>query len=246
MKPITVRNRARGLAIGNPERFKDSPVYDEVRDLPHTKGPGLILDEDGDLRWLGDSGDKYKLLLDELVKEAGLSHEEAVALWSYLDYKRSQVWYVKGQKRRPESHEDEKATKAAVSFEHNNLTVSLKNGYTLEHFMAIHYGINWFTYRVWPRYAEWKNRAVVREASEAILPEFNPGDPPEGAGDLILWRIKLEMMSHCPTLVDPKLAVKVTGARFKKNWAKANLGAEEDINAAHEMLSAAQKLVSKR
>lgn len=242
MKPETIHNKARGLAIGDPERFQGSPVYEEVKGLPYAKGPGLMMDDDGNLVWRGKAGDAYKRLLKSLTDEAGLSQEEATALWSFLDYKRSNVWYVKGQKRTSESRMDEERVAGLNLFEHNNLRVELKNGMTLAHFMAIHYGVNWFTYRVWPKFAQWKNRAVVRAASQKLIPEFQPGEAPESGGDLILWRLKLEMMARFPTLGNPALAVERATGRYKRNVAKVKLAAMEDTVASVEIMDEVRKL----
>ena len=169
MRPQTILTRVRGLAIGNPDRFKDSPVYDEVKSLPYTKGPGLVLDAHGKYQWQGSSGDTYRGIFHELKREAGLSDEEAQTLWSFLDWKRRTVWYIHDDEhpvthrpiRSEASKKDEEECKELVSFDWNNLTVVIKNGYKLEHFMAIHYGTNWFTYKIWGPHVEWRAKQTA-------------------------------------------------------------------------------------
>ncbi len=244
MRPTTVRNRMRGLAIGNPDRFKGSTVYDMVKDLPYTKGPGLILDIAGNLTWLGDAEESYRGFMAELIREAGLAHEEASTLWSFLDWKRHDVWYVKGQKRTEESHKDEEETGKLDVFEFNNLTVRLENGMKLGHFMAIHYGINWFTYKVWPMYSEWKAQTAVSEYSLDI-PEFNFRDIPVGGWDRVLWHAELEFMSRFPMILHPELHLEAATSGHDRRYANVKKKIMEDRIATQEIMSEVAKLGKK-
>ncbi len=240
-RPETVRNRARGLAIGHISRFEGSPVYDEVKSLPHCKGPGLELKPDGSFHWLGDAGEAIELLKDQLGKAAGLNHEERATLWSFLDYKRHDVWYVKGQKRTSDSRQDEEDTGEMVAFEFNNLTVALKEGYTLLHFMAIHYGTNWFSYHVWDRYREWRDNQAVGVTSTS-LPDFIVEKAPEGLGDRAIWYAKMRLMANIPELVSPELAINRCTGTFHKKYAEATVAYKEDEKAAKDIMSKAAKL----
>lgn len=216
-------------------------MYDEVKNLPHCKGPGLELGPDGSFHWLGDAGEAIELLKDQLGKAAGLNHEERATLWSFLDYKRHEVWYRKGEKRTSDSKQDEEDTGELVSIAFNNLTVEIANGYTLLHFMAVHYGTNWFSYHVWDRYRDWKDNRGVEVASMS-LPDFIVEKAPEGLGDKVIWLAKMKLMSNCPELVSPELAINRCTGVFHRKYAQGTLAWKEDEKAAKELMDKASKL----
>ena len=252
IKPITVRNRARGLAIGNPERFKDCPeVYALVKDLPYTKGPGVEIKADGRFNWLGDSRGALDLLMDGLVKSAGLTHEEGNTLWDFLDWKRHSAWYILDDKhhvtgkpcRSAKSKQDEKDTRELSSFHYNNLTVSMENGWKLDHFMAIHEGTDWFSYQVWRKYVRLKNPVEVKPEE---LPELELGDAPDGMVEYLGWLIMGKLKAHNPLMVNPVLAKNSLNGTYKRRTAKYLVCIEEDLTAAEDMLEIALKMRIKR
>jgi hypothetical protein len=196
------------------------------------------------LVWLGDVGDAYRALIADLNLAAGLEGDSATALWFFLDWKRREVWYVKGQPRTPASIRDEEETAELKSFTYNNLTVELGGGMTLAHFMAIHYGVNYFTYRVWRKYSEWKQASVVKASVTALIPKMEVEEVPDGR-DRILWQLKLEFVSRFPGLIHPELVVEKATSRHNLNIAKLKLGVKEDEVATVEIMAEVQKLARK-
>ena len=255
LKPITVRNRARGLAIGNPDRFKDCPsVYAVVSKLPHCKGPGVEIDANGRFNWLGDSRGALQLLESGLVKGAGLTREEGHTLWAFLEWKRHNAWYILDAKhpvtgrpcRSEESRIDEEETRKLESFEFNNLTVVLENGFKLDHFMHVHHGTDWFSYNVWRKYVALRDKPATVEVALDELPELELGEAPDSMVEYLGWLIMGKVKAHNPLLVNPILAKSSLNGTYKRRSAMILLGTEEDLTAAKEMFEAALKLRSKR
>ncbi len=233
MRSTTIYNQVLGLVVGDPERYKDSAIYKKVKDLKYTQGPGLTVKANNEYVWHGNTRSKYDALRRLIAGKAGLDREETSALWSFLDRKRSQAWYVRDTTdeqskpcRSEASRLDEEETKELVSFEANGLTVKLENGYTLGHFMQFHYGVNDFTYKLWNEHIG--GAVESKPVSKGNAPVVTQETVSEDWIGRISSYIGLELNAQFPLWSRPELMVEKTTVKGELKTMQIRLGIVED------------------